>query len=158
MVGAAAAVVIIITLVLIIKSTGPKKYYNTANLKCESCGEVYQGEVYSGQKMPYKCETCGEEAIPVYADIDPHTYNIDPEQIEKKITSKTKAVYVVHYGGQMCDMDPIMKIAGKHNLYVLEDCAHTPGAEYKGRKAGSIGDLACFSFHSLKNMTTLGRH
>ncbi len=97
-----------------------------------------------------------EKAVPVYADIDPMTFNITPEEIEKKITPKTKAIFVVHYGGQMCDMDPIMEIAGKNNLFVLEDCAHTPGAEYKGRKAGSIGDLASFSFHSLKNMTTLG--
>ena len=97
-----------------------------------------------------------EGAIPVYADIDPKTYNIDPADIARKVTSKTKAIYVVHYGGQMCDMDPIMEIARKHNLLVLEDCAHTPGAEYKDRKAGSIGDIGCFSFHSLKNMTTCG--
>jgi len=97
-----------------------------------------------------------EGGTPVYADIDPRTFNIDPAEIAKKVTSKTKAIYVVHYGGQMCDMDPIMEIARKHNLFVLEDCAHTPGAEYKGRKAGSIGDIGCFSFHSLKNMTTCG--
>mgnify|MGYP000958292328 CR=1 FL=1 len=97
-----------------------------------------------------------EGATPVYADIDPKTFNIDPKEIAKKITPKTKAVYVVHYGGQKCDMDPIMEIAKKHNLYVLEDCAHTPGSLYKGRRAGSIGDVGCFSFHSLKNMTTCG--
>lgn len=97
-----------------------------------------------------------EGGVPVYADIDPKTYNIDPSQVRKLITSKTKAIYVVHYGGQMCDMDPIMEIARKHNLLVLEDCAHTPGASYKGRQAGSIGDIGCFSFHSLKNMTTCG--
>ncbi|MHB9025332.1 MAG: DegT/DnrJ/EryC1/StrS family aminotransferase [Armatimonadota bacterium] len=97
-----------------------------------------------------------EGGIPVYADIDPRTYNIDPNEIAKKITSKTKAIYVVHYGGQMCDMDPIMEVARAHNLYVLEDCAHAPGATYKGRKAGSVGDVGCFSFHSLKNMTTCG--
>ena len=97
-----------------------------------------------------------EGGKPVYADIDPKTFNIDPAKIESKITSKTKAIYVVHYGGQMCDMDPIMAIAKKHNLYVLEDCAHAHGAKYKGRQAGSIGDIGCFSFHSLKNMVTLG--
>jgi len=97
-----------------------------------------------------------EGAKPVYADIDPRTFNIDPNQIEDKITSKTKAIYVVHYAGQICDMDPIMEIARKHNLYVMEDCAHAHGATYKGRPAGSIGDIGCFSFHSLKNMTTLG--
>ena len=97
-----------------------------------------------------------EGGTPVYADIDPKTFNIDPAEIAKKITPKTKAIYVVHFGGQMCDMDPIMEIARKHGLLVLEDCAHTPGAEYKGRKAGTIGDIGCFSFHSLKNMTTCG--
>lgn len=97
-----------------------------------------------------------EGATPVYADIDPKTFNIDPKEVEKKVTSRTKAIFVVHYGGQMVDMDPIMEIAKKYHLIVLEDCAHTPGAEYKGRKAGSIGDFGCFSFHSLKNMTTLG--
>ena len=95
-----------------------------------------------------------ESARPVYVDINPRTFNIDPTKIEEKIGPKTKAVYVVHYGGQVCDMDPIMEIAEKHNLRVLEDCAHAPGAEYKGRKAGSFGDVGCFSFHSLKNMTT----
>jgi perosamine synthetase len=97
-----------------------------------------------------------EKAIPVYADIDRRTFNIDPAEIARKVTPKTRAIYVVHYGGLMCDMDPIMEIARKHNLYVLEDCAHVPGAEYKGRKAGSVGDVGVFSFHSLKNITTCG--
>lgn len=97
-----------------------------------------------------------EGAIPVYADIDPKTYNIDPACVAKLVTPKTKAIYVVHYAGLMVDMDPIMEIAKKHNLYVLEDCAHAHNAEYKGRKAGSIGDIGVFSFHSLKNMTTCG--
>jgi perosamine synthetase len=97
-----------------------------------------------------------EGAKPVYADIDPRTFNIDPKQIEDKITAKTKAIYVVHYAGQMCDMDPIMEIARKHKLYVMEDCAHAVGSKYKGRPAGSIGDIGCFSFHSIKNITTLG--
>lgn len=97
-----------------------------------------------------------EGGKPVYVDIDPRTFNIDPEKIEEKITRRTKAIYVVHYGGQMCDMDPIMEVAKKHGLYVLEDCAHATGSAYKGRPAGSIGDIGCFSFHSLKNITTLG--
>ncbi len=91
-----------------------------------------------------------------FGDIDPNTLNLDPATIEAKITPRTKAIYLVHLGGLMADMDPIMEIARKHNLYVVEDCAHAPGAEYKGRKAGSIGDIGCFSFHSLKNMSTLG--
>jgi perosamine synthetase len=94
-----------------------------------------------------------EGGVPVYADIDPRTYNIDPQEVAKKITKKTKAIYVVHYAGQMCDMDPIMKVARDHGLAVLEDCAHAHGAEYKGQKAGAVGDVGCFSFHSLKNMT-----
>ncbi len=97
-----------------------------------------------------------ERARPVYADIDPRTYNIDPREIAKKITAKTKAIYVVHYGGLTCDMDPIMELARKHGLYVLEDCAHAVGAEYKGRAAGSLADIGVFSFHSLKNITTCG--
>jgi perosamine synthetase len=97
-----------------------------------------------------------EKVKPVYADIDPKTYNIDPADIARKITPRTRAIYVVHYGGLMCDMDPIMELAEKHNLFVLEDCAHAPGAEYKGRRAGSVGHVGVFSFHSLKNITTCG--
>lgn len=97
-----------------------------------------------------------EKVTPVYADIDPRTFNIDPADVARKVTSKTRAIYVVHYGGQMVDMDPIMEIAKKHKLYVLEDCAHAHGAQYKGRFAGTIGDVGVFSFHSLKIMTTCG--
>lgn len=93
-------------------------------------------------------------AVPVFADVQYETHNIDPESIKQKITDKTKAIVVVHYGTQICDMDEIMAIAKEHNLLVVEDAAHVPGAEYKGRKAGSIGDVGCFSFHPLKNMTT----
>src|SRR5512133_3532308 len=97
-----------------------------------------------------------EKVTPVYADIDLRTFNIDPADVARKVTSKTRAIYVVHYGGQMVDMDPIMEIARKHKLYVLEDCAHAHGAEYKRRKAGSIGDVGVFSFHSLKILSTCG--
>ena len=95
-------------------------------------------------------------ATVVFAESDPATLCIDPADIEGRISDRTKAIVVVHYLGHPCDMDPIMEIARKHNLLVMEDCAHTPSAEYKGRKAGSIGDIGCFSFHSLKNMTTCG--
>lgn len=94
-----------------------------------------------------------EGGIPIYADIDPRTYNIDPDEIAKKITDKTKAIFVVHYAGQMCEMDPIMELAREHGLPVMADCAHAHGAEYKGRPAGSVADIACFSFHSLKNLS-----
>ena len=97
---------------------------------------------------------CG--AVPVFSEVDSKTFNLDPKQIEKHITEKTKAIYVVYYGGLMADMDPIMEIARRHNLVVVADAAHTPGAEYKGKKCGSIADLTAFSFHSLKNMTTCG--
>jgi perosamine synthetase len=89
-----------------------------------------------------------------FADIDPISLNIDPTKIEALITPKTKAIYVVHFGGQAVDMDPVMDIARRHSLAVVEDCAHAPMALYKGKPVGSIGDIGCFSFHSLKNMTT----
>jgi len=89
-----------------------------------------------------------------FADIDPNSLNIDPATIEPLVTEKTRAIYVVHFGGQAVDMDPVMDIARRYHLRVVEDCAHAPGALYKGRPVGSIGDIGCFSFHSLKNMTT----
>jgi len=97
-----------------------------------------------------------EKVTPVYADIDLRTGNVDPADVARKVTAKTRAIYVVHYGGQIVDMDPIMEIARRHKLLVLEDCAHAHGAEYKGRKAGSLGDVGVFSFHSLKIITTCG--
>ncbi|MDD5679543.1 MAG: DegT/DnrJ/EryC1/StrS family aminotransferase, partial [Kiritimatiellae bacterium] len=97
-----------------------------------------------------------EGARPVFADIDPRTHNIDPASIERKITKRTKAIYVVHYGGQCCDMDAIMRLSRKHKLPVMEDCAHAHGARFKGRHAGTFGVAGCFSFHSLKNITTCG--
>jgi dTDP-4-amino-4,6-dideoxygalactose transaminase len=93
-------------------------------------------------------------AKPVFVDIKKDTYNIDPEEIKKAITPKTKAIIPVHYAGQPCEIDKIMKIAKKHNLFVIEDAAHAIGAEYKARKIGTIGDLTCFSFYATKNMTT----
>ncbi|OGE42652.1 UDP-4-amino-4,6-dideoxy-N-acetyl-beta-L-altrosamine transaminase [Candidatus Daviesbacteria bacterium RIFCSPLOWO2_01_FULL_39_12] len=95
---------------------------------------------------------CGGK--PVFVDIDPQTFNIDPKKIEKKITAKTKAILPVDYGGQPVDLDAICQIAKKHNLYVVEDAAHTIGAKYKGKNIGPIADLTCFSFHPVKNMTT----
>lgn len=95
---------------------------------------------------------CG--ARPVFADIDPNTYNIDPNDIERKITEKTKAIIPVHYTGQPCDMDRIHEIAKKHHLLVIEDAAHALGASYKGKKVGSISDMTTFSFHPVKHITT----
>lgn len=91
---------------------------------------------------------------PIFADIKKDTYNIDPNEIIQKITPKTKAIIPVHYAGQPCDMNEIAEIAGKHNLYIIEDAAHAIDAEYKGKKIGSISDLTAFSFHPVKNITT----
>lgn len=90
----------------------------------------------------------------VFADIDEQTYNISPADIEKKITAKTKAIIPVDFTGQPADMDAIMDIAKKHNLVVIEDGAHSLGAEYKGRKVGTLADMTMFSFHPVKPVTT----
>jgi len=90
---------------------------------------------------------------PVFAEVLPDTYNIDPEDIRKRITKKTAAIMPVHYAGQSCDMDEIMAIADKHGLKVIEDSAETLGGEFKGKKTGSFG-TGCFSFFPTKNITT----
>jgi len=95
-------------------------------------------------------------ASPVLVDNDPESYNIDPTKIEAAITSKTKAIMPVHLYGQMADMDAIMEIAEKHNLKVIEDACQAHGAEYKGRRAGSMGDISCFSFYPSKNLGAYG--
>ncbi len=91
---------------------------------------------------------------PVFADIDKDTYNIDPEEIEKKITKHTKAIIPVHYAGQPCDMDWIHEIARQHHLVIIEDAAHAIGTTYKGNRIGSLSDMTVFSFHPVKQMTT----
>ncbi len=93
-------------------------------------------------------------AKPVFVDIDPKTYNIDPEKIEEAITDKTKVIMPVHLYGQPADMDPINKIAKVHDLKVIEDAAQAHGAIYKDKKVGNLGDMACFSFYPTKNITT----
>jgi len=95
-------------------------------------------------------------ARPVYVDIDPATCNIDPAGIEAAITDRTKAIIPVHLYGQMAEMDPIMEIANRHDLYVIEDAAQAIGSEYRGRRAGSIGHLGCFSFFPSKNLGGFG--
>ena len=95
---------------------------------------------------------CG--GTPVFADVDPKTYNIDPEDIRRKITDKTKAIIAVHLAGQPCDMDEIHKIAKEHDLLVIEDGAHALGSVYKGKKIGTLSDMTTFSFHPVKPITT----
>ena len=95
-------------------------------------------------------------ATPVFVDIDPATYNIDVNQIASKVTTKTRVIIPVHLFGQMADMDPIVAIAEKHGLVVIEDAAQAIGAEYKGRRAGSIGHYGCFSFFPSKNLGAIG--
>ena len=95
-------------------------------------------------------------ARPVLVDPDSRTFNIDPDKIEAAITDRTKAIMPVHLYGQACDMDPIMEIAGKYGLKVVEDCAQAHGATYKGRKIGTFGDAAGFSFYPGKNLGALG--
>jgi len=95
-------------------------------------------------------------AKPVFADIKLDNYNIDPEDIARKITPRTKAIMPVHLFGLPCNMDPILKLAKEHNLVVIEDCAQAVGAQYKGKKAGSFGDFGCFSFFPTKNLGCCG--
>lgn len=95
-------------------------------------------------------------ATPVFVDIDPDTFNMDVTQIEDKITPKTKAIMPVHLYGQPADMDVIMDIAKRHNLYVIEDCCQAIGAEYKGKKVGSFGDIGAYSFFPTKNLGGMG--
>ncbi|NTU77955.1 MAG: DegT/DnrJ/EryC1/StrS family aminotransferase [Chloroflexales bacterium] len=95
-------------------------------------------------------------AKPVFVDIDPVSFTIDPAQIEAAITPRTKAILPVHLYGQPADMDPIIEIARRHGLMVIEDAAQAHGAEYKGRRVGSIGDLGCFSFYPGKNLGAYG--
>ena len=92
----------------------------------------------------------------VFADVDPRTVNMDPADVARKITPRTKIIVPVHIGGYPVDMDPIMELAKKHDIVVMEDAAHGFGGEYKGRKLGTIGHFGCFSFHEVKNCTSLG--
>jgi dTDP-4-amino-4,6-dideoxygalactose transaminase len=93
-------------------------------------------------------------AKPVLADIDPTTINIDPKEVEKHITPKTRAILPVHFAGRPCDMDALCDIAKRHNLKIIEDCAHAIETEHKGKKAGTFSDFGCFSFYVTKNVVT----
>lgn len=93
-------------------------------------------------------------ATPVLADVDPRTMNIDPQRVAERITDKTRAILPVHFAGRPCDMDALGALAEKHDLRVIEDCAHAIETEYRGRKAGTFGDFGCFSFYVTKNVAT----
>ncbi len=93
-------------------------------------------------------------ATPVLADVDPQTMNIDPKLVEQKITPRTKVILPVHFGGLPCDMDAILDLATRHQLQVIEDCAHAVDATYRGKSAGTIGDFGCFSFYVTKSVTS----
>jgi len=95
-------------------------------------------------------------AIPKFVDIDPETYNLDPQRLEKAIGPRTKAIIPVHLYGQPADMEPILTIAQQHGLLVIEDAAQAHGAEYRGRKVGTLADVACFSFYPSKNLGAFG--
>jgi dTDP-4-amino-4,6-dideoxygalactose transaminase len=97
---------------------------------------------------------CG--ASPVFVDVDEHTYTMDPARLKEALTSRTKAIIPVHLFGQPADMDPILDFARQHSLYVIEDAAQAHGAEYKGRRVGTLGDAACFSFYPGKNLGAFG--
>lgn len=95
-------------------------------------------------------------ATPVFVDIDKDTFNLDPSKLEAAITPRTKAIIPVHLYGQPCDMDPIMEIAKRHNLHVIEDCCQAIGAKYKGQMVGTFGDFGCLSFYPTKNLGGMG--
>ncbi len=99
---------------------------------------------------------CRTGAKPVFADIDPATYNLDPLQVESKITDRTRAIMPVHLYGQCADMEPLRQIAERHGVPIVEDAAQAIGAEYDGRRAGSLGAAGCFSFYPSKNLGTYG--
>ena len=123
-----------------------------------ACGVERNDEVItvSNTAVPTISAIRAAGAIPVFVDIDERTYNMDPSIIEKKITDRTRAILPVHLYGNPCPMYEIIKIARGHGLRVIEDCAQSHGAEYRGKKTGSIGDAGCFSFYPTKNLGAFG--
>jgi dTDP-4-amino-4,6-dideoxygalactose transaminase len=123
-----------------------------------ACGVKAGDEVITvpNTAVPTVCAITLAGAKPVFVDIDPITFTMDPAKLENKITKKTKAIIPVHLFGQSADMGPIMKIARKHKIFVVEDACQAHGAMYKGKKVGSIGDIGCFSFYPSKNLGCFG--
>ena len=94
-----------------------------------------------------------QQLVPVFADIRPHTYNLDPDDVRRRISPQTRAIMVVHLAGNPCEMDALMAVAREHNLFVIEDCAQAWGAAYRGKPVGLFGDLACYSFNEFKHVS-----
>lgn len=109
---------------------------------------TYQATISSLLTVPVEVKFC---------DVDPNSLCLDSRKLEPLVTDRTRAIYVTHYGGLVADMDAIMEIAEERGIVVIEDCAHAHGGEYKGRKPGTLGHVGCWSFQSLKNMSTLGQ-
>lgn len=98
--------------------------------------------------------TIFQQAVPVFADLEPHTYNLDPADVERRITPKTKAIIAVHLAGNPCRMEELKNLCTKHKLILIEDCAQAWGAKYRGKTIGTMGDIACFSLQQAKHITT----
>jgi aminotransferase EvaB len=128
----------------------------TLALKALEIGEGDEVITVSNTAIPTVSAIVTAGATPVFVDINPETYLMDVTKVEAAITSKTKAILPVHLFGQCVDMDPLLDIAQKHHLYVVEDCAQAHGAEYKGRKAGSMGDISTTSFYPTKILGAYG--
>ncbi|OGG46581.1 MAG: erythromycin biosynthesis sensory transduction protein eryC1 [Candidatus Handelsmanbacteria bacterium RIFCSPLOWO2_12_FULL_64_10] len=128
------------------------------HLSLVACGVGPGDEVItvSNTAVPTASAVSFAGATPVLVDVDPVTYTLDPEQVEDRITPRTKAVLPVHLYGQCADMDPLLEIARRRGLYVIEDCAQAHGAVYRWRKAGTLGDAGCFSFYPSKNLGAIG--
>lgn len=139
-----------------VRSVTANSWTAAAHLALEAIG-IKEGDEVIVPSLTFTATAeivCYFKAKPVIADVQPDTLNISPEEIEKSVTPRTKAVIPVHYGGQPCDMDEISDIALKYNLKVIEDAAHALPAFYKGRKIGSISDATCFSFYATKTLAT----
>ena len=136
----------------IVHNSGTSTLHSCLHALGIGAGDEIIGPVQTGIWFPFVC--LHQNAIPVYVDSDPNTFLMDPLKIEEKISERTKAIIPTHMHGNPSDMDKIMAVAEKHNLVVIEDCAQSFLASYKGRVTGSIGHMSSFSFETKKHMTT----
>lgn len=128
------------------------------HLALRTCGIGHGDEVITVSHTAVATVSAIEQAgaTPVLVDIESESYNLDPDKLEAAITARTKAIIPVHLYGQPANLDPILEIAGRHEVRVIEDCAQAHGAKYKGRRVGSYGDVGCFSFYPTKNLGAIG--